>query len=178
MGNFKEEIARIRLIVLDVDGVLTRGDISITPEGDFIRAYNAKDGFALSFALRRGYEIAIITGGRGNTLKIRFEMLGIQHVYTNCFAKLEALHDLMQKTGVQREEILYMGDDIPDLEPMSHVGIPVCPADAATEVINASRYVSQFKGGEGCVRDIIEQVMRARGDWYKPGEEHIQIASR
>lgn len=178
MGNFKEDIARIRAIVLDVDGVLTDGGIQVTPEGDFIRRYNSKDGFVLSYALKKGYQVAIITGGRGNTLKVRFDMLGIKHVYLNCMAKLEALHDLMDKLGLAPEEILYMGDDIPDINPMMHVGMPVCPADAAPEVINISRYVSQFKGGEGCVRDVVEQVLRARGDWYVPGEKIENVASR
>lgn len=178
MGNFKEDIARVKLIVMDVDGVLTNGEITITPEGEFIRSYNAKDGFALSFALKRGYHLAIITGGRGAALKTRFDMLGITHVYMNCFGKIEALHELIEKIGVTPQEVMYIGDDIPDVEPMMYVGMPVCPADAATEVINASRYVSQFKGGEGCVRDVIEQVMRAQDNWYKPGEVHIQVASR
>jgi len=178
MGNFKEDIARIRAIVLDVDGVLTDGGIQVTPEGDFIRRYNSKDGFVLSYALKKGYQVAIITGGRGNTLKVRFDMLGIKHVYLNCMAKLEALHDLMAKLGLAPEEILYMGDDIPDINPMMHVGMPVCPADAAPEVVNISRYVSRFKGGEGCVRDVVEQVLRARGDWYVPGEKIENVASR
>ncbi|MFQ8807212.1 MAG: KdsC family phosphatase [Alistipes indistinctus] len=110
--------------------------------------------------MKRGYHVAIITGGRGRSLTVRFEMLGVEHVCTNCFHKIDALHELMQKLDVQAEEILYMGDDIPDIEPMLHVGMPVCPADAATEVVEVSRYVSQFKGGEGCVRDVVEQVMQ------------------
>ena len=175
MGNFKEDIARVRVIVLDVDGVMTDGGIIVTPEGEFIRKFHAKDGYALSYAMKRGYHVAIITGGRGRSLTVRFEMLGVEHVYTNCFHKIDALHELMQKLDVQAEEILYMGDDIPDIEPMLHVGMPVCPADAATEVVEASRYVSQFKGGEGCVRDVVEQVMRARGDWYKPGDKAVAV---
>lgn len=177
MGNFKEDIAKVRLIVLDVDGVMTDGGITVTPEGEFIRKFHAKDGYALSYALRRGYEIAIITGGRGRSLEVRLNMLGVKHIYSNCMHKIEALHDLMQKVGVTPEEVLYMGDDIPDIEPMQQVGMPVCPADAATEVIEASRYVSQFKGGEGCVRDVVEQVMRARGDWYKPGDKAIAVTT-
>lgn len=175
MGNFKEDIARVRVIVLDVDGVMTDGGIIVTPEGEFIRKFHAKDGYALSYAMKRGYHVAIITGGRGRSLTVRFEMLGMEHVYTNCFHKIDALHELMQKLDVQAEEILYMGDDIPDIEPMLHVGMPVCPADAATEVVEVSRYVSQFKGGEGCVRDVVEQVMRARGDWYKPGDKAVAV---
>lgn len=178
MANFKEEIARIRLIALDVDGVMTDGGIQVAPDGDFIRRYNSKDGFSLSYALKKGYEVAVITGGRGDMLNVRMKMLGIKHLYTNSLEKLEALNDVMAKTGIRPEEVLYMGDDIPDIEPMLHVGMPVCPADAATEVINVSKYVSQFRGGEGCVRDVVEQVMRARGDWFKPGENVEGIASR
>ncbi len=177
MGNFKEDIARVRVIVLDVDGVMTDGGINVTPEGDFIRKYNSKDGFVLSYALKKGYEVAIITGGRGRSLEVRFEMLRIKHTYLHCIQKGEAMRDLMQKLGAGPEEILYMGDDIPDIEPMRMVGMPVCPADAAPEVIGVSRYVSQFKGGEGCVRDVVEQVLRARGDWYTMGEQ-VDAASR
>ena len=105
-------------------------------------------------------------------------MIGIEHVYTNCHHKLKALHELRGIWGMEPDEIMYMGDDVPDLEPMTHVGMPVCPADAAMEVIGISRYVSQFNGGAGCVRGVVEQVMRARGDWYKLGDEPIPVASR
>ena len=165
MGNFKEDIARIRAFVFDVDGVMTDGGITVTPEGEFLRTFYAKDGYALSLALKKGYRIAIITGGRGKALQVRFDMIGIEHVYTNCHHKLKALHELRGIWGMEPDEIMYMGDDVPDLEPMTHVGMPVCPADAAMEVIGISRYVSQFNGGAGCVRDVVEQVMRARGDW-------------
>lgn len=169
MGNFKEDIARIRAFVFDVDGVMTDGGITVTPEGEFLRTFYAKDGYALSLALKKGYRIAIITGGRGKALQVRFDMIGIEHVYTNCHHKLKALHELRDIWSMEPDEIMYMGDDVPDLEPMTHVGMPVCPADAAMEVIGISRYVSQFNGGAGCVRDVVEQVMRARGDWYKLG---------
>ena len=178
MGNFKEDIARVRVFEFDVDGVLTDGGISVTPEGDFIRKYNSKDGYALSLALKKGYHIAIITGGKGNSLKVRFDMLGVDHVYMDCHEKLKALKELCDELDVSADEILYMGDDVPDLEPMRHVGMPVCPADAVAEIVNASRYVSQFGGGQGCVRDVVEQVMRARGDWYKEGDAPIRVASR
>ena len=150
MGNFKEDIARIRAFVFDVDGVMTDGGITVTPEGEFLRTFYAKDGYALSLALKKGYRIAIITGGRGKALQVRFDMIGIEHVYTNCHHKLKALHELRDIWGMEPDEIMYMGDDVPDLEPMTHVGMPVCPADAAMEVIGISRYVSQFNGGAGC----------------------------
>lgn len=167
MGNFKEEIALTEAFVFDVDGVMTDGGIIPTVDGDFIRRYNAKDGYALAYAIRMGYKVCIITGGRGKTLENRLKMLGIKRSYTDCMNKIEALHEFFTEEGVDPAHAIYMGDDIPDLECMREVGIPVCPADAAAEVIEASRYVSEFKGGEGAVRDIVEQVLRARGDWAR-----------
>lgn len=170
MGNFKEDIARVRVIVLDVDGVMTDGGIIPTLDGDFIRRYNAKDGYALGYAVKMGYKVCIITGGRGKTLENRLRMLGINRYYTDCMDKITAMREYFADEGIDPAHAIYMGDDIPDLECMREVGIPVCPADAAAEVIEASRYVSEFRGGEGAVRDIVEQVLRARGDWAKNSE--------
>ena len=167
MGNFKEDIARTSAFVFDVDGVLTDGGIIPTVDGDFIRRYNAKDGYALSYALRMGYRVCIITGGRGRTLEHRLTMLGIKDYYTDCVDKIAVLRAWMEREGPDPQYVVYMGDDIPDLECMREVGIPVCPADAAMEVVEASRYVSEFRGGYGAVRDIVEQVLRARGDWAR-----------
>ncbi|MFR9523034.1 MAG: HAD hydrolase family protein [Rikenellaceae bacterium] len=167
MGNFKEDIALCEAIILDVDGVLTDGGIIPTVDGDFIRKYNAKDGYALAYAIKEGYNICIISGGRGQTLMNRLTMLGIKHIYIDCMDKIAAINDFCAKTGVNPAHALYMGDDIPDLDCMNFVGIPVAPADAAMEAIDAARYVSEYKGGCGCVRDVIEQVLRAKGDWAK-----------
>ncbi len=167
MGNFKEDIAKCEAIILDVDGVMTDGGIIPTAEGDFIRRYNAKDGYALAYAIKEGYNVCIISGGRGFTLENRLKMLGITHYYIDCMDKIAAINDFCAKTGVNPANAVYMGDDIPDLDCMHFVGIPVAPADAASEAIEAARYVSEFKGGEGCVRDIVEQVLRAKGDWAK-----------
>ncbi len=167
MGNFKEDIVKVEAMIFDVDGVLTDGGIIPTRDGDFIRKYNAKDGYAIAYAIKMGYKICIITGGRGENLSYRLKMLHIEDIYLDCSNKMAALDDYCQKYNLKRENIIYMGDDIPDLECMKAVGIPVCPADSAMEVIEASRYVSEFDGGRGCVRDIIEQVLRARGDWAK-----------
>ena len=167
MGNFKEDIARTEALVFDVDGVMTDGGIVPTPDGDFIRRYNAKDGYALGYAIRMGYKICIITGGRGRTLENRLRMLGIDRFYTDCMDKITVLRNYIREEGLDPQNVIYMGDDIPDLECMREVGIPVCPADAAAEVIEAARYVSEFDGGAGAVRDIVEQVLRARGDWAR-----------
>ncbi len=170
MGNFKEDIAKVEAIIFDVDGVLTDGGIIPTRDGDFIRKYNAKDGYAIAYALKMGYKICIITGGRGENLRYRLEMLHIQDIYLDCANKTAALEDFCTKYHLDPQYIIYMGDDIPDLDCMRAVGIPVCPADAATEILEISRYVSEFDGGRGCARDIIEQVLRARGDWAKNSE--------
>lgn len=167
MGNFKEDIALIEAFVFDVDGVFTDGHIIPLPDGDFLRAYNAKDGYGVTYAVRAGYKVAIITGGRGKTLEMRFRMLNVTRFHCNCSDKITLLKEFMEEYSLSPEQILYMGDDLPDLECLKFVGMPVCPADAVPDVQNVCRYVSQFNGGEGCVRDIIEQVLRARGDWGK-----------
>ena len=168
MGNFKEDIALVEAIVLDVDGVMTDGGIMPIEGGnDFIRQYNAKDGYAIAYAVRRGYKVCVISGGRGRMLENRLTMLGVSRMYLNCMDKVAAISEFMAENGLTREQVLYMGDDIPDLECMRVVGMPVCPSDAAMEVVEVSRYVSEFVGGHGAVRDIIEQVMRAKGIWAK-----------
>ncbi len=165
MGNFKEDVARCEALILDVDGVLTDGGIMPLTNGDFNRTYNAKDGYALAYAIQMGLKVCVITGGRGQSLQYRLDMLGIKHTYVDCMDKIAAMEDFFAKEGVNPENAIYMGDDIPDLECMRRVGIPVAPADAVMEVIEASRYVSEYGGGKGCVRDVIEQIMRARGQW-------------
>jgi 3-deoxy-D-manno-octulosonate 8-phosphate phosphatase (KDO 8-P phosphatase) len=164
MGNFKEDIVNTEAFVFDVDGVFTDG--GITPFGDdFIRRYNAKDGYAVAYACRMGYKICIISGGRGKWLQKRFEHLHATRIYTDCADKIAALEEFLQDFHLDAAHVIFMGDDIPDLECMKVVGIPVAPADAASEILEVARYVSEYPGGRGCVRDIVEQVLRARGDW-------------
>ena len=167
MGNFKEDIARVKAFVFDVDGVFTDGGIMPLPNGDFIRKYNAKDGYALVYANRMGYKVCIITGGRGELLRRRFAYYKVTRFIDGCTDKIAELKRFMADEELDPSEVIFMGDDIPDLECMRLVGIPVCPADAAMEVIEASRYVSEFNGGHGAVRDIVEQVMRAQDKWAK-----------
>ena len=167
MGNFKEDIARVEAIVLDVDGVMTDGGIIPTPDGDFIRRYNAKDGYAIASAIREGLKVCIISGGRGRMLENRLQMLGVTRYYLNCMDKVTVIREFAADYNIDLENVIYMGDDIPDLECMRLVGVPVCPSDAAMEVVEASRYISEFNGGHGAVRDIIEQVMRAQNIWGK-----------
>ena len=178
MGNFKEDIVRVKAFVFDVDGVMTDGGIIPTPDGDFIRRYYAKDGYAVAHAIREGYKICVISGGRGEMLRRRLEMLGVERMYLNCMDKIAAIREFMSDEALEPDEVIYMGDDIPDLECMELVGIPVCPADACSEVVEASRYVSEFCGGRGAVRDIIEQTLRAQDEWAKDRTGVLGVASR
>ncbi len=178
MGNFKEDIARVKAFVFDVDGVMTDGGIIPTPDGDFIRRYHAKDGYAVAYAIRLGYKVCIISGGRGEMLRRRLEMLGVSQMYLNCMNKIAAIDEFIADNGLDAADVIYMGDDIPDLDCMRRVGIPVCPADACSEVIEASRYVSEYDGGHGAVRDIVEQVLRAQGVWARSSEGVLGVASR
>ena len=166
MRNFKEDIALVKAFAFDVDGVFTDGSLSVGLDTDFIRTYYARDGFAVVTAIKRGYKVAIITGGRGESISRRFGLMGVEDIYLGCNEKLPAIADFMQKHNLSPEEVMYVGDDIPDVAPMKVVGMPVCPKDAAVEVKAISRYVSGFPGGRGCVRDVVEQVLRARDDWF------------
>ena len=179
MGNFKEDIAKTKAFILDVDGVMTDGGIMPIDGGmDFIRKYNAKDGYAIAYAVRRGYKVCVITGGHGNLLRSRMERLGVTKLYLNCMDKIAAMQEFFAEYDVDPATTIYMGDDIPDLECMELVGIPVCPADACSEVVEASRYVSEFCGGRGAVRDIIEQTLRAQDEWAKDRTGVLGVASR
>lgn len=165
--NFKEILEEIKAFVFDVDGVFTNGQVLITLDGDFLRNYSVRDGLAVVRAREKGYPIGIISGGKGEQLRKRMEALGIEHIYLSKESKIESLNDFSQKTGVAMENIVYMGDDYPDIEPMISVKLGVAPADATDAVKKVAQYTSQFKGGEGCVRDIIEQVLRVHGDWFE-----------
>ena len=167
MENFKEQIARVEAFVFDVDGVMTDGGIIPTADGDFIRRYNAKDGYAVAYAVKMGYKVCVISGGHGRLLERRLQMLGIHRYYIDCMDKITTLRSYLAEEGLNPQNVIYMGDDIPDLDCLREVGIPVCPADAAAEVLEIARYVSEFNGGAGAVRDIVEQVLRARGDWAR-----------
>lgn len=181
--NFKELLADVEAIVFDVDGVMTDGGIIPLADGDFIRKYYAKDGYALAYATSHGFNIGVISGGFGKTLESRMDRLHIEHRYLGCMDKIAAINDFIEKTGAKRENIIYMGDDIPDLEVLRYVGIPVAPADACSEVLQAAIYVSEYKGGAGAVRDIIEQVLRVKGMWALDSkgviaEDSKEVASR
>lgn len=164
------DLTKIKAIVFDVDGVLSTSTIPMDGDGQPVRTMNIKDGYAIQLAVKMGLNIGIITGGRTEQIRSRYVSLGVKHVYIASSVKTKDLADFLAKTGVKAEEVLYMGDDIPDYEVMQIVGLPCCPADAAPEIKAISKYISPCTGGNGCGRDVIEQVMKVQGLWMK-GEE-------
>ncbi len=165
MSNFKEDLQQIRAFAFDVDGVLSSPKVFLTPDGDMLRTMNTKDGYALQYAVKKGYPVAIITGGRSESIGTRFRNLGISDIYLGSTFKSEDFEDFLFKYGFRADQILYMGDDLPDFEVMQKAGVACCPADAVEEIKVISAYISHLSGGQGCVRDIIEQVLRLHGNW-------------
>ncbi|MGC6428631.1 MAG: KdsC family phosphatase [Flavobacteriales bacterium] len=163
--NYKNILNQITTFIFDVDGVLTDGSILLMPSGEQVRNMNTKDGMAIRKAISQGYKIAIISGGESEGLKKRFEYLGIEDVYLGCYDKKDALLDFISIHEIKTDNILYMGDDLNDLEIMKEVILPCCPQDGASEVKKISKYVSHRNGGKGCVRDVIEQTMRVQKKW-------------
>lgn len=159
------DLSKIKMIVFDVDGVLSSETITLHTSGDPLRTVNIKDGYAIQLAIKMGLHIAIITGGNTENVRIRYERLGMTDVRMSCAVKIDAYRELLKKYGLTDAEVMYMGDDIPDYEVMSCCGCAVCPADAASEIKAISVYVSHAKGGQGCARDVIEQVLKAQGKW-------------
>lgn len=165
--NYKEIMTGISTFIFDVDGVLTDGSVTIFPNGELIRTMNTRDGYALKTAVDLGYRVCIISGGTNEAVKSRLKGLGIQDIYLGAHDKIEQLNELLDMYEIELDEILYMGDDIPDYPVMKMVGLPTCPKDAAPEIRDISSYISQNKGGKGCVRDVIEQVMKVQDKWQK-----------
>jgi 3-deoxy-D-manno-octulosonate 8-phosphate phosphatase (KDO 8-P phosphatase) len=159
------QFKNINTIVLDVDGVLTDGTLLIMPGGLMVRRMNIKDGYALQLAVKKGYHIAVISGGDSIEVKDRLHKLGITDVYMKVQDKLAVLKEYLILNGLDASSTAYMGDDMPDYDVMKEIGLPSCPADAAVEIKTLSAYVSPLNGGAGCVRDLIEKIMRVRGDW-------------
>lgn len=163
--NFKVLLNQVRAFIFDIDGVLTDNSIILTPDGEQIRTMNVRDGYALQLAVKKGYKVAVISGGKSEVTKKRFARLGIHDVYLGAQNKLEPFDEFILTYGIQPENILYMGDDMPDYEVMKRVAVTTCPQDAVSEIREISIYVSDKKGGEGCVRDVIEQVLKVQGHW-------------
>jgi 3-deoxy-D-manno-octulosonate 8-phosphate phosphatase (KDO 8-P phosphatase) len=167
MVNYKEGLAKIKAFIFDVDGVLGSDKVLLHPDGEMLRTMNIKDGYAMQYALRKGYKIAIITGGASESVKTRFVKLGISDVYLKSHDKMDDYNDFVGKYNLADEEILYMGDDLPDYSVMLRAGIPTCPASAVEEIKLVSKYISDKTGGDGAVRDVIQQVLRLQGKWME-----------
>jgi 3-deoxy-D-manno-octulosonate 8-phosphate phosphatase (KDO 8-P phosphatase) len=165
MTNFKEGLKVVRAFAFDVDGVLSSPKVYLHPSGELMRSMNTKDGYAMQYAVKRGYPIAIITGGKTDSVAQRFRTLGITDIYLGSAFKTESFSEFIRKYRLQAEQVLYMGDDLPDYEVMKLAGVACCPADAVEEIKSVAHYISPFTGGNGCVRDVVEQVLRLHGHW-------------
>lgn len=159
------DLKKITTVIFDVDGVLSTSTIQMNAEGTPMRSINIKDGYAIQLAVKQGLRLAIITGGKDDAIMKRYSGLGMTDIYMGCGVKLEVFRKYMREHGISKEEVIYIGDDIPDYEVMHEVGCPCCPKDACTDIKAISTYVSPVDGGMGCARDILEQVMRAQGLW-------------
>ncbi len=159
------DLTKIRALVFDLDGVLSAETITLATDGTPLRTVNIKDGYAIQLAVKMGLHVAIISGCKIESVRKRYEGLGMKDIFLGAAVKIKVYDELKEKHGLDDSEILFMGDDVPDLEVMRRVGCPVCPADACAEVKQVSVYVSQQKGGYGCARDVIEQVLRAQDKW-------------
>ena len=159
------DLKKIRAIIFDIDGVLSSETITLSAEGDPLRTVNIKDGYAIQLAMKLGLRIVILSGARVQSIRKRYEYLGVEDIYIGCAVKIETYEIFLRQYGLKDEEVMYMGDDIPDLEVMRRVGCPVCPKDACPEIKDVSVYISDRIGGHGCGRDVIEQTLRAQGKW-------------
>ena len=163
--NYKELLKKITTFILDVDGVLTNGKILVTSKGKMLREMNTKDGFIIKYALDEGFKIFIISGGTNKGVRERLKDLGIEEIFLGKDSKNSTYDMLIKKHNLNENEILYMGDDIPDMPVMKKIGVPCCPNDAVPDVKQISIYISKKNGGQGCVRDIIEQTLRVQNKW-------------
>ncbi|MCK4569518.1 MAG: HAD hydrolase-like protein [Bacteroidales bacterium] len=165
MTNYKELLKNISTFIFDYDGVLTEGIIMLTEKGEPIRTANVRDGYALQLAVKKGYRIAVISGGKSPSMYNRLASLGIKDVFLGVEHKIDVFEKYLEENNIDRNEVIYMGDDIPDYHVMQRAAVAACPADAAEEIRSISKYISHYEGGKGCVRDIIEQVLKLQQNW-------------
>lgn len=165
MISYKERLNGISTFIFDIDGVLTDGTV-FPYQGELLRGLNSKDGYAIQYAVKKGYKVFIITGGNSEDVRMSLIHLGVTEVHLRSSHKVQVYRQLKEKHGLKDHEVLYMGDDLPDYQVMQIVGMAACPQDAAVEIKHISHYQSPFSGGKGCVRDVIEQTLRVHGDWF------------
>lgn len=159
------DLSKIKTVVFDVDGVLSRQTITLSSTGEPLRTVNIKDGYAIQLAQKVGLRIAILTGGNMEAIRKRYAGLGVEDIFMGCAVKVKTYEEFLQKYGIKHEEVIYVGDDIPDYEVMRLCGCPCCPADACSDIKDISLYISSRNGGDGVGRDVVEQVLRAQGKW-------------
>lgn len=165
MNEWEKTLKNVTTFIFDYDGVMTDGTVYMDSNGDPLRTSNVKDGYALQLASKLGYHLAVISGAVVTNITKRLNALGVRDVFTGIPDKVVKLEEYMEQNGLTPEQIVYVGDDIPDLPVMQRVGVPACPADAAAEIQQICKYISDRPGGRGCVRDIIEQTLKAQGKW-------------
>ncbi len=165
MSGINYDLKKIKGLIFDVDGVLSPSTIPMGYDGMPRRMVNVKDGYALQLAVKCGFRIAIITGGRSESVPRRLNALGITDIYQNCGSKIAKFELWIKENGLMSDEVMYMGDDIPDIECLRMAGLSCCPHDAAPEVLQTCSYISRFPGGYGCVRDVVEQIIKANNLW-------------
>jgi 3-deoxy-D-manno-octulosonate 8-phosphate phosphatase (KDO 8-P phosphatase) len=164
--TYKERLTEITTMIFDIDGVFTDGMVHVMPDGQLLRKLSVKDSYALQYAIKKGVNIAIITGGNSIAIHDSLQRLGVKHIFLKSKNKEQVFDTFVQKLGITAEQVLYMGDDIPDFRVMEKAGVAACPADASEEIKQISDYVSNRNGGGGCVRDIIEQTLKVQGLWF------------
>jgi 3-deoxy-D-manno-octulosonate 8-phosphate phosphatase (KDO 8-P phosphatase) len=165
MSNYKALLKHINTFVFDYDGVLTDGTVVLQADGEALRTANVKDGYAMQLAVKKGFRVVNISGGKSASMHKRFEALKIRDFFLGVANKLEVFQKFLKENGLKSDNVLYMGDDIPDYKPMKETGIACCPSDAAPEIKSISHYISDRGGGKGCVRDVIEQTLKVQGKW-------------
>jgi len=165
--SYKEYLSEITTFIFDVDGVLTDGTIQVTQSGELLRSMNIRDGFAMKAAIEKGYNVCIISGGSNEGVRTRLRNLGLYDIHLGVSDKVAVYQEYIDVNNIKPNQILYMGDDIPDYWVMQKVGMPTCPQDAVPEIKKLSKYISHINGGKGAVRDVIEQVMKVQGKWLE-----------
>jgi 3-deoxy-D-manno-octulosonate 8-phosphate phosphatase (KDO 8-P phosphatase) len=163
--NLLDQFRRITTFVLDVDGVMTDGSVYVFDDGEQVRGMSTRDGFALQLAIKKGYRVLVISGGVSTGVGKRLSRLGVKDVHMDVHDKAKVLREYMKTHQVHREALLYMGDDIPDYMPMMEAGLPCAPADAVPEIKKIAHYITQAEGGKGCVREVIEKVLKLNDHW-------------
>ncbi len=160
-----EKFKSIRTFVFDVDGVMTDGSVQVFDSGEQVRSMSTRDGYSLQLAIKKGYRVVVISGGSSEGVRLRLQYLGIRDIFLNIHDKVDVLRQYALEHQLEGKDMLYMGDDIPDLAPMNYVGLACAPSDAAPEIRHIAAYISSFPGGQGCVRDVVEKVLKLNGHW-------------